>query len=285
MKTACSILIITFYILICVRLRTDPRNYFQLNARYFCNDKRIFSKIKIDDLIPEKWKLKQVRLVDDLQPTRFPIFVKPEWGQNSIGITRADDAEQLQKISMRLNGSATQYIAQESAPEKREFEIFYVFADADREKASIVTVTEVINQTHDYPINGIYNKDTHYHDITNQFTALELQRLVDHILEIGRFGQSRLSVRANTMHELLEGHFHVIELNLYIPMPINLLDRNHSWRTRLAIIGRVSYALAQATKQIRHIGQVQPIFTSMVMYGRSQKANNTRVTQAVYEEA
>jgi len=285
MKTVCSFLIVTFYIVICLRLRTDPRNYFQLNARYFCADKGIFSKINIDNLIPAKWKLKQGRLVDDFQATRFPIFVKPEWGQNSVGITRADDADQLQEISLRLNGSATRYIAQEGAPEKREFELYFVFADAAREKAKMITVTEVINQTHEYPINGIFNEDTYYHDITDQFSAQELQALVQHNLEIGRFGHSRLSVRANSMRELIKGHFHVIELNLYIPMPINVLDRNYSWWRRLGFIGKVSYALAEATREIKHNGRVQPIFTRMVMYGRSQKANNARVTQAVYEKA
>jgi len=285
MKTACSFLLVTFYIVICLRLRTDPRNYFQLNARYFCADKGIFSKIKIDQLIPEKWKLKQSRLVDDFQPTRYPIFVKPEWGQNSMGITRADNANQLHEISLRLNGSATRYIAQESAPEKREFELYFVFTDPAREKAALVTVTEVINQTHEYPINGIFNEDTYYHDITDQFSSAQLQCLVKHNLEIGRFGHSRLSVRANSMQELVAGEFHVIELNLYIPMPINVLDRNYSLKRRLTFLCRAAYALAKATREIKHTGRIQPIFTRMVMYGRSQKANNARVTQAVYEEA
>ena len=288
MKTTCSILIVTFYILCCLRLRTGPWNYFQLNARHFSAEKGIFSKINIDQMIPEKWKLNQGRLVDDFQPTRYPIFVKPEWGQNSIGISRADDANELREISLRLNGSATRYIAQEGAPEKREFEIYLVFSDAERETASVITVTEVINQTHDYPINGIFNEDTFYHDITDQFSAEDLQKLVMHNRDIGKFGHSRLSVRANSLRGLINGQFHVIELNLYIPMPINLLDRNYSWFRRLKFIGRVSYALAVATREIKHAETIHPIFTRMVLYGRSQKSINEKsmnVSDAVYEKA
>lgn len=271
MKTTISALIVCLYILCCFRLRTGPWKYFQINARHFSSDKGIFSKINIDGMIPDKWKLQQERLGEAFVPARFPIFIKPEWGQNAQGITRADDEQEFNHIRQSLNGSATRYIAQEGAPERREFEIYTVFPSADRSHCEIITITEAINQTHPYPINSIYNQDTFYHDITNEFSAAELEKIGNYKKEIGQFGHSRLSVRANSLDDLINGHFHVIELNLFIPMPINLLDNNCTVPQRLRFIGRCSWALARATQSIDSKQKSQPIFTRMMLYGRSRK--------------
>lgn len=271
MKTAISSLIVTAYILCCFCLRTAPWRYFQINARYFSGDKGIFSKIKIDRLIPDKWKLQQDWLVDGFVPFRYPVFVKPEWGQNAQGVQRADNESELQTITKRLNGSATRFIAQEGAEEKREFEIYIVYPDPDRRRASIVTVTEVINQSHDYPINSVYNADTTYHDISNQFSGAELDQLAEYNREIGDFGHSRLSVRAHSLPDLVAGKFHVIELNLFTPMPVNVLDRNLSAFEALKFIGAVSWELAKTTRSIDANQPVHPVFTRMMSYNRHHK--------------
>ncbi|MBX2824425.1 MAG: hypothetical protein KTR33_06825 [Gammaproteobacteria bacterium] len=271
MKTSISALIVCVYILCCLRLRTAPWKYFQLNARHFSSDKGIFSKLNIDNMIPERWRLKQERLGETSAPTGFPIFVKPEWGQNANGVTRADDQASFNAIRQRLNGSATRYIAQQGAPERREFEIYTIFPTASRDHCELITVTESINQTHDYPVNSIYNENTFYHDITDQFDDDQLLALSRHTLEIGQFGHCRLSTRADNLDDLVAGRFHVIELNLFIPMPINLLDQNVSLSKRLAFIGRCSWTLARATQAIDSQQKSQPIFTRMMLYGRSQK--------------
>ncbi len=271
MKTAISSLIVAAYILCCFRLRTAPWRYFQINARYFSGDKGIFSKINIDSLIPEKWKLRQDWLVDGFEPIRYPVFVKPEWGQNAKGIQRADNETELQTITKGLNGSATRFIAQEGALEKREFEIFFVYPEPDRQSASIVTVTEVINESHEYPINSVYNEDTTYHDISNQFTEEELKQLAEYNKEIGHFGHSRLSVRAHSLPDLIAGKFHVIELNLFTPMPVNVLDQNLSALDALKFIGSVSWELARTTRSIDANQPVHPVFTRMMSYNRHHK--------------
>lgn len=271
MKTTISSLIVCLYILCCLRLRTAPWKYFQINARHFSSDKGIFSKINIDGMIPDKWKLQQERLGEDLVPARFPIFIKPEWGQNAQGITRADSETEFNSIRHSLNGSATRYIAQESAPERREFEIYTIFPTRDRSRCALITITESINQTHAYPINSINNEDTFYHDITDDFSAAELEKIGSYKKEIGQFGHSRLCVRANSLEDLVNGQFHVIELNLFIPMPINLLDNNYTLSRRLRFIGRCSWELARATQSIDSKQKSQPIFTRMMLYGRSRK--------------
>ena len=127
-------------------------------------------------------------------PDTYPVFIKPEWGQNSMGIERADTAEQFANIARRLSKTDRSYIVQEAATGRREFEIFTTFANRKIDTADIITVTESINKTHPYPINSIYNNDTVYKDITSLLSEKQLDQLAKYKLKIGRFGQSRLCV-------------------------------------------------------------------------------------------
>lgn len=271
MKSIISALIICCYILCCLRLRTAPWKYFQINARLFSREKGIFSKISIDGLIPEKWKLSQQLLTNTSDPVSYPVFVKPEWGQNAIGIERADDKQQFLSIRKRLCQAETSFVVQEAATESREFEIFTTFDDREHVEPDLITVTEAVNKTHRFPINSINNSDTEYLDITDQFSDAELRELGRYTGEIGRFGQSRLSVRANSLQGLIDGNFHVIELNLFTPMPINLLDKRYTLKRTLAFILRVSRSLARVTRAIDRNQPSHPVFTRMVLYGRKRK--------------
>ena len=87
-----TILMVLTYIACCVRIGTAPWKYFQLNARHFSGERGIFSKMAIDDLIPERWRLSQTIDADSVVPDSFPVFLKPEWGRMptaSIAPTRA----------------------------------------------------------------------------------------------------------------------------------------------------------------------------------------------------
>lgn len=329
MKTVTSIALITLYILNCLRYRTAPWKYFQLNASYFSRDKGIFSKLQIDELVPEQWRLAQHRLTDtplsadshnrhadnttpgtdtanpkpavlvtgeirvrlpdlphhttpprqdlaDCSGMKFPIFVKPEWGQNAQGIVRADNCAELSRIRRQLNGSAVRYIAQEAATERHEYEIYTVFPDADRKHCAVISVTESINQSQRYPINSIYNQDTLYHDITSQFSQAQLHSLSSSVQQIGSFAQSRLCVRADSMAKLCAGDFHVIELNLFTPMPINLLDKNMRWPARLRQCQLCASELARATSTIGRLSSRAAIYTRMTLYGRSTASATLR---------
>lgn len=272
MKSTISVLIIVVYILCSLRIRTGPWKYFQLNAMHFSADKGIFSKISIDRMIPEKWKLAQERLTANFKPAAYPVFVKPEWGQNAKGISRADNEDQLRAICENVANLPTNYIVQESATESREFEIFTVFSDAERTKCAAISVTETINDAQEFPINSIYNQDTSFHQITHQFSQADLDKLCAYKLELGRFGQSRLSVKANSIQDLVEGSFHIVELNLFTPMPINLLDDKLTWMQRFRYIGEYSQALAEATRTIQKKRKTSAIYTRMCLYGRKQNA-------------
>ena len=273
MKSILSALIIGCYILCCLLIRTRPWRYFQINARLFSRDKGIFSKLSIDKLIPAKWRLHQEPLKACYTSETFPVFVKPEWGQNAKGIQRADSPEELRRIEQEVLGGKKSYIVQAAATGAREFEIFTTFSDRNANRADIVTVTEAINASHKYPVNSINNPDTQYVDITNQFSEDDLTTLTGYKQEIGRFGQSRLSVRADNFEDLISGNFHVIELNLFTPMPINLMDEGYSWKQKLEFILKVGKSLARVTRSIDRNQKTFPVFTRMMLYGHERSSS------------
>lgn len=276
-----TILIILTYIACCVRIGAAPWKFFQLNARYFSNDQGIFSKLSIDALIPDRWRLHQIPDDGVVTPERYPVFVKPEWGQNAHGIHRADNFEALQKIrqTLREQPGEQQYILQEGATGAREFEIFSIDISKSDGKHDVVTVTEAVNKTEANPINSKYNTNTRYVDISTQFSAEQLTVLEHYLDEVGRFAISRMSVRTDSIESLVAGRFQVIEVNLFLPMPINLLDDNHNWLSRFKFIRYSMRNLALATKAIKPVEKPRAIFTRMMLYGRGKSPAARNITK------
>lgn len=264
-----TIILVITYVFSCARIATAPWRYWQLNARYFSNEKGVFSKLSIDSLIPDRWRLTQTIDSDALTPSRYPVFLKPEWGQNAHGIYKIDTPAQLAQIRAQLNSHPTRYLLQEAAPAQREFELFSIDVDPNDDHHDVFTVTEAVNNSEHYPINSKFNQCTRYADITSQFTTQQLATLSEYVSQTGKFGISRMSVRANDFSALINGDFHVIEINLFLPMPINLLDADYTWQEKWRFIRKSMMSLARATKMIKPVDKPQPIFTRMMMYGRS----------------
>jgi len=272
MKLSC--LMVAAYMLFCVRFATRPCKYFQLNARFFDRDAGIFSKRGIDELIPPAWKLAQ--FVDDgaRQPQSYPVFVKPEWSQNARGVCRADDADALRRIRAHLRAGRTtvKYLIQEAAVERREYEIFSIRAPERRgdqpPRYAVLTVTEVCNAREAHPVNSIYNPNTRYVEITDSFTDAQREQLWRIVQRIGDFAISRVSVRADSVDDLLRGQLHVIEVNLFLPMPINLLDARRSTAAVFALAITYMRHLALATKHRPRDSQTRPVFIKSMLYNR-----------------
>ena len=266
-----TIVMVAAYILDCILVGTKPCKYFQLNSLYFNNEKGVFSKIDLDELIPIEWRLAQQ--YDDAAyiPEHFPVFLKPEWGQNASGIYRADDLISLQEIREQVRHSRVPYIIQQGALETREFEIFSLQHHENKEDYSVFSVTEVLNESGQNPINGIHNPETVYHDITEQFSASQKHILWKTVCRIGRFGISRLSLRANSTEDLLAGRFHVIELNLFTPMPIHMLDPGYTFRDWLGMSLGYMLKLARLTRCRDKTLEEYPIYTKMMFYNRESR--------------
>ncbi|KGJ89651.1 hypothetical protein ND2E_3842 [Colwellia psychrerythraea] len=245
------ILLVLSYVVSCIRLCVKPWYYFRLNAPYFNESKGLFSKLDIDRLIPRQWRLEQ--WVDDgtREPSEYPVFVKPEWGQNSRGISRADNLMQLQQFRRQRKLSKMRYLVQEAAKGAIEFEIFTIANHQDLSKHAVLSVTQVNNTSSDkFPINGIYNKKTQYQDITPTLSIEQREKISQYASEIGQFKISRLGVRADSIAALVAGQFEVIEINLFVPMPLVLLCQQRSSIDNVRFIFNAMYSLANVTKQI-----------------------------------
>lgn len=114
--------LIFYYIYWSLRLGIPPWYYFQINAEWYNKKKGFYSKIDMDKRIPLKWRLNQDYLDKNNPPCKFPVFLKPEWGQNSNGIKRIDSRDEF--LAFNHKKSKIPYIVQEVAIEMQEYEIF-----------------------------------------------------------------------------------------------------------------------------------------------------------------
>lgn len=240
--------LVSWYMLWCVRIGARPWRYFQLNAPWFSSKKRIFSKLEMDDLIPQKWRLAQEPLRADSRPSSWPVFLKPEWGQNARGILVAKDQISFDHIRQQLLFGKTPYLFQEAAKGAGEFEIFYIRNEASGDKPAVFSVTETRNNAgQDWPVNSILNQHTSHKTLT-QLTADDEHRLWQHLSELPAFRIARIGIRADNIENLLEGKFQIIEINLFVPLPLYLLDETIPLQKRYRFIHANMRQLAQLTK-------------------------------------
>jgi len=239
------------YLWYCLRYRVVPWNYFQLNGFYFNEHKGIYSKLDIDGVIPRRHHLPQFLLSKEKMPKAYPVFVKPEWGQNSNGICRIDKKEEYLKFVSTSASLKIPYIVQEAALGRREFEIYYLRSSHDNDRYSFLSITEVINRSGDsLPVNSIYNSSTKYREITSQYTADELEEIWGAVKDIGSFRMARVGVKTDEPSLLAQKVFKVIEINLFLPLPLVLLADNVSRDEKTAVIRKTMSIAAQLVKTI-----------------------------------
>jgi len=186
----------------------------------------------MDTRIPKQWLLEQFMDLGAREPKTYPVFVKPEWGQNSQGVVRVDNSWQLDHLREQRTARHPFYLIQQAAPGRREFELFTIPNHDDLQQLGMLSVTETCNRsTDELPVNGIYNKDTYYLDCAPKLTPEQLQKIWSHLRQMGNYRIARYGVRADSLEDLIAGRFHVVEINLYVPMPLLLLvDNMTTWR-------------------------------------------------------
>lgn len=248
------ILLVTTFIMTCARRFKAPWRYFQINAAHFNDNLGIYSKNDIDANIPLSWRLPQQ--VDDglYAPQKFPVFVKPEWGQNGQGVRKADNANELNYIRQNCMNSKMVYLIQEAASESREFEIFYIRHHKDFSRYATLTVTETCNTSgQPLPVNSVNNEHTFYTSMSPKLNTQEHNDIWQSISSIGHYRFARVGVRANSLEALQKGDFKVIEINLYLPMPINLMDKTIAFKEKLRFIkssmGHLTHLVGAIPKQ------------------------------------
>jgi hypothetical protein len=131
----------------------------------------------------------------------------------------------------------------------------------DETKAALLTVNEALNfKKTAFPINSINNSNTFYRELTSSLNAQQLATIWGHMRAFGRFGISRVALRSDSIEALVNGDFHVIEINLFVPMPINLLDPDKTLKQRVSAILNTTWHLAQITKHIPKNQVTQSVF-------------------------
>ena len=154
--------LITFYILWALRYGIPPWYYYQMNASFFNSKKGIYSKIDIDKLIPQQWRVPQFYLNNCTPPKQYPVFLKPEWGQNSYGIKVINNEQDYRKAQVSLANTKIPYIVQEQAKGQFEYELFYIQDPSDSKKHSCFTISETVNTVDKIPINAKSNPNQCY---------------------------------------------------------------------------------------------------------------------------
>ena len=239
------------YLYACVRHRAVPWNFFQLNSKYFDEVKGIFSKLDMDVHISGRWRLKQYYFDRELVPEIFPVFLKPEWGQNSNGIVRVQNEFEYRAFDCHARKTDMPYIVQQAASGRREFEIYYLRSPESSDDYSFISITWVVNSSQvRHPINSIHNPDTAYQDITSTFSEQELQHLWNYLKTIGGFRMARVCIKADSKNALLQGVFQVVEINLFLPMPLILLTTNVDEANKQRLIGEIVTITARLVKTI-----------------------------------
>jgi hypothetical protein len=255
------IALVVSYILYCFRFGVGPWKYFQLNAAYFNEQRNLFSKLDMDARIPKQWRLVQCMDIGNNNPSVYPVFMKPEWGQNSQGIVRIDNLDTLQKIRRKRSASPPFYLLQQAAPGKREFEIFVIPEKDNLQQFAVLSITETCNSGADpLPINGIYNDNTYYKDRLAMLSLKQQRKIWSHLKQIGEFRIARYGVRADSLESLIAGQFHIIEINLYVPMPLILLVQDFNLWKKMKFIRSSMKQLAKVTTSIPRTQALKPVF-------------------------
>lgn len=243
--------LVVWYLLACLRYRVIPWNYFGLNSRYYNRGKGIFSKLEMDAVIPERYLLNQYYYDPDKIPARYPVFLKPEWGQNSNGIVRVHTKKAYKAFRNVSSAAKLPFIVQEAAVKKTEFEIYYLRSPDNGNNAAFLSITEVIDTGKTpYPINSIHNPCTCYRDITDTFSGRELEAIWDCLRRIGNFRMARVGLKADSRKGIITEDFQIVEINLFLPMPLVLLSDNVGLIEKQRIMQQTMFIAARLARDI-----------------------------------
>ncbi|MCA1786272.1 MAG: hypothetical protein LC657_09860 [Desulfobacteraceae bacterium] len=261
MNTGIRISLVLRFLLACIRYRAVPWYYFHLNSRFFNPKKGIFSKLEMDALIPEPWRLPQYYFHPRNLPAKYPVFIKPEWGQNANGIVRADNQREFQAFAGTAATCDIPFIVQGAAPGRQEFEIYYLRSSEHAEDYQFLSVTRVTNTCiKAFPVNSIHNPCTRYEEITHDLDHTALETLWGFMKQIGRFRMARVGVKADNLSALISGRFHVVEINLFLPMPLVLLSCNVPLWKKTRIMQQTMSCAARLARTVPRTETREPIF-------------------------
>lgn len=101
-----------------------------------------------------------------------------------------------------------------------------------------------------YPINSIHNPCTCYRDITDTFSGRELEAIWDCLRRIGNFRMARVGLKADSLKGIITEDFQIVEINLFLPMPLVLLSDNVGLIEKQRIMQQTMFIAARLARDI-----------------------------------
>lgn len=274
-----------YFIFFSMRYGINPISFFQLNVEYFNDEKKIYSKHEIEKNIPKKFRLhsalisKKTTSKDIEKNVDYPVFLKPEWGQNSHWVFRADNKKELENILKKVKREKIPYLYQQTSRYKDEFDILYIKDPLNSKKYTLLSVTKLINNSDEaHPINVI--KTGIIRDVTSDFSTTDLQDLYTTLRTMWDFRLVRVSLKADSTQGIKKWKFEVFEMNIFLPMLPAIKDKTFSLMQREAKLINYTKQLTLAVKWNKHKNK-KNIFLNMLRRNYMIKITNNKYVSAL----
>lgn len=198
---------------------SSPTNFLNLNHKHLEIKKGIYSKHKLNQIIPNKHKLisQPLKKFISKPEINFPIILKPDWGESSLGIKKVNNKINLDKLINNKQIKIEKYFVQQFNQFNIEYDI--VFLKNQITKNIEISEITTVSTTNKDKITGI-NHNSNYKNITSQFSKTEIIKLQNNLNWLNKnFNSGKITLKSNSNKELLNNNFKVIETNILFPLP------------------------------------------------------------------
>lgn len=254
LKLSQLFVILTTYFRACIQLRVLPWRFFGINQHGIHPKKGVFCKSIIQNFIPPEYQLPLVTLganedivswQNKISSLNYPVIIKPDLGQNSKHIHIAYNSED--KCISKQRKIPVDFVAQQVAT-GIEYDILFISNEVDKNYSlfSIVELSQP-NMQEKIPIHGIY-QGTQYKEINHLIEPQKLRKFAQKIQTEFNFKFARIGVKAQSLDDLLNFNFKTIEVNLFLPLCLNVLDTSISEHKRISFLKYYIYTLIVLTK-------------------------------------
>ena len=274
--------IILYFIYFCFLNWVWPWRFSQLNKKYFNTKRSIFSKYEIEKNIPNKWKLNSIFLnsKDSLEEQKntilsnfsFPIFLKPEWWQNSHWIFLVKKEYQIEEFLKKIRESSINYLIQQWSLLNNEYEILYT---KNNDEIFLHSITESLNNNSKLCISWIHN-NTKYKDLINKFNLKEKNIIKKFIYKVWDFNVGRIWIKANNVEDIIKWKFKIFEINIFLPMMLSILDNNTDKNKKTKNLKKYIKSLIFILKNLP-IKWDKSIFFRQMLKHYTLKINNNKI--------
>lgn len=270
--------IILYLIYYSLRQGVNPYLFFQIHTRYFNLEKWYFSKYEIEKDIPNKWKLESIYIEkkttkeEILKNFNFPLFWKPEWWQNSHGITYIKDSTDLITFIQKTKDKKIQYLVQKSSIYLNEYEICFSKDPDNISEVIIHSIVQSVNVPWTF-ISWIHAK-TQYIEVMVNYSQEEINQLKTYILEVGDFTLWRIGLKANSCEEMIDWKFQIFEINIFIPLPLKLLANNISIEEKEDFLRYWTLTLSQLTKIRKKTPYIEIFLRQIILHYKIKFSKN-----------